>query len=749
MVTLHDSLLSSSARKLPIRKRPDLTARRHHYLGRSYWIVKDPVGLNYYRFQEEEYAILRMLDGNTSLDEIKDRFEDEFPPQKITLDELQQFLGMLHRSGLVIASVGDQGKQLLKRRTQRRHKELLNAVANILCIRFKGFDPERLLNWLYPKVRWFYSPVTVSLCLMLGIAALLLVTVQFHIFRSRLPAFHEFFNFSNALWLSITLGVIKVLHEFGHGMTCKHFGGECHEMGVMVLVLTPCLYCNVSDSWMLPNKWHRAAIGAGGMYVEMVLASVATFIWWFSEPGLLNHICLNAMFVASVSTVIFNANPLLRYDGYYILADVAEIPNLRQKATSILSRKMGEWCLGLEQPEDPFLPERNQIFFAIYSIAATIYRWFVLFSILWFLYKIFQPYRLEKIGQLIAMASLWGLLVMPLYQLGKFFYVPGRLEKVKKPRMYISIGIAVAVILAVALIPLPHSIMATLEVQPRDAQQVYISVAEGGRLAVLRVKKGDEVTKGQVLAELESHDLDIEISKLKAKEDLYRIQLENLRRQGAHDHRATSEVPQIEEALNAVQKQLQQKSEDLKRLRLTAQRDGTVLPPPITPPPRREDPDGQLPGWTGTPLDPQNIGTYLKEGVLFCQIGDPRQLEAIAVVDQTDIEFVREGQKVDLKFDELPHDTLEGQIDRISVSNLRITPQRLSTKAGGDLSSTTDPTTGVERPQSTSYQARIPLDDEEGVLRLGLRGRAKIHAEWVSIGFRLWRFVTHTFNFKL
>ena len=125
----------------------------------------------------------------------------------------------------------------------------------------------------------------------------------------------------------------KVLHEFGHGLSCKHFGGECHEMGVMILVLTPCLYCNVSDSWMLPNKWHRAAIGAAGMYVEVVLASICTFIWWFTEPGLFNYLCLNVMFICSVSTVMFNANPLLRYDGYYILADILEIPNLRQKAT--------------------------------------------------------------------------------------------------------------------------------------------------------------------------------------------------------------------------------------------------------------------------------------------------------------------------------------------------------------------------------------------------------------------------------
>ena len=111
-------------------------------------------------------------------------------------------------------------------------------------------------------------------CILFGLSALLLVLVHFQTFYSRLPDFHSFFSFQNALLLSVTLGVTKVLHEFGHGMTCKHFGGECHEMGIMVLVLTPCLYCNVSDSWLLPNKWQRAAIGAGGMYVELVLASV-------------------------------------------------------------------------------------------------------------------------------------------------------------------------------------------------------------------------------------------------------------------------------------------------------------------------------------------------------------------------------------------------------------------------------------------------------------------------------------------
>ncbi|NQT11887.1 MAG: hemolysin D, partial [Planctomycetes bacterium] len=257
MATLADSLLSSSARKIPIRKRPDLSARRQRYLGRSYWIVKDPVGLNYFRFQEEEYAILQMIDGQMSLDEIKEQFEAEFPPQKITLEELQQFLGQLHRSGLIVIGVQGQGQQLRKRRDERRRKEVLGAMTNVLCIRFKGFDPERILNWLYPFVRWAFSRVVLVFCLLMAISALTLVLVEFDVFRSKLPGFYQFFSPTNALLLALSLGVTKVIHEFGHGLTCKHFGGECHEIGIMILVLTPCLYCNVSDSWMLPSKWHR------------------------------------------------------------------------------------------------------------------------------------------------------------------------------------------------------------------------------------------------------------------------------------------------------------------------------------------------------------------------------------------------------------------------------------------------------------------------------------------------------------
>lgn len=745
MVTLQDSLLSSSARMLPIRKRPDLIARRSNYLGHSYWILKDPVGLNYYRFQDEEYAILQMLDGRISLDEIKERFEKEFPPQKITLEELQQFLGTLHRSGLVVADVPGQGHQLCKRRDERKRQQFFGAISNVLCIRFKGFDPERMLNRVYPYFRWIFSPWTVAFCCLLALMAALLVTVEFDVFRSKLPAFQQFFSVKNAFLLALVLGITKIFHEFGHGLTCKHFGGECHEMGIMILVLTPCLYCNVSDSWLLPSKWQRAAIGAAGIYIEIVLASICTFLWWFSQPGLFNNLCLNVMFISSVSTILFNANPLLRYDGYYILSDITEIPNLRQKATTILSRKLGHLCLGLEPPEDPFLPQRNQIFFALYSVAAALYRWVVVFSISWFLYKLFQSYGLEIIGQGLVVMAMWGLFIMPLYKLGKFFYVPGRIDQVKKPRFYTSLGVAVVLLLLFLFLPLPHSVMCPLEIQARDAQPVYVDVA--GELASIDVESGQRVSAGQTLAQLDSIDLNLQVIKIQGTVKEYKAKVRSLMQQSFRDRNAAAQLPSAQETLNTAQDQLQQKLSDQRRLRLTAPEAGTVLPPTLTP--SRDRSEDNLPPWSGTPLDRENLGAFLEQGVLFCQIGDPKKLEAVIIVDQGDRNLVLPGQTTEIMVEGFANKTIKGEISEISESELKVCPQRLSTKHGGELPTITDTKTGIERPMSTSYQASVPIDDAEGMYLLGLRGQARVNTRPISLGSRLWRLITHTFNFEL
>jgi putative peptide zinc metalloprotease protein len=748
MATLADSLVSSSSRKLPIRKRPDLEARRQRYQGQVYWVVKDPVGLQYYRFEEEEYAILQMLDGQSSLDEIGDRFEREFPPQTIRTEELQQFIGMLHRSGLVVTDAPGQGQQLVKRRGERKRQELIATATNILSLRFKGIDPERFFNVVYPFVRWFFTVPAMIVCITLGLSALSLIIVNFSVFQSRLPDFHYFFRAQNWLWLGLTLCVTKILHEFGHGLSCKHFGGECHEIGVMFLVLTPCLYCNVSDSWMLPNRWHRAAIGAAGMYVELVLASIATFVWWFSEPGPLNYICLNVMFVCSVSTVMFNANPLLRYDGYYILSDILEIPNLRQKASSILSRKLGKWCLGLEEPEDPFLPQRRQWLFATYTVASSIYRWVVTFAILFFLNRVFEPYGLKPIGQMIAIGALYGLLIQPLWQMYQFFKVPGRLGKVKSVRIYGTLVVITAVIVGIGFVPLPSHVYCPLEVQARNADSVYVMA--DGILERTFVRPGDHVTKGQVLAQLRNLDIDVNIAKLKGERNVYEAQLGGLTRVSLADSEASAQIDPIRSALASTEKQLSSREGDREMLRLVAPRDGTVLPPTLVEKP--SDKSTHLPRWSGSPLDPENIGAYLMKGTKLCQIGDPNRMEAHLALDQGDVELLKNkvGWPVEIMLNQDADVVYVSKIESVSNDTIKVSPTHLSSLHGGDLPTKMD-TSAVARPLSTVYEAIVPLPENDPYhrLRIGLVGRAKIVTPPRTLWSRLVRYLSKTFNFDL
>jgi putative peptide zinc metalloprotease protein len=449
-VATAEAFRSSTTRSIGLRKRGDLDVTRQVYQGQAWFVVKDPISLHYFRFRPEEYALLEMLDGDASLERLKDDFEARFPPRRITVDELARFVATLHRSGLVIGDRPGQGPQLFERRRQRKWKEWVAWISNVMALRFRGIDPDWLLEKMNPWLGWIFSPAAILAGLAFAASALLLVLVNFETFRSKLPEFNQFFAAGNWLYLAIALGVTKVIHEFGHGLSCKYYGGECHEMGVMLLVFTPCLYCDVSDSWMLPNKWKRAAIGAAGMYVEVVMAAVATYLWWNSHAGVFNQICLDVMFVSSVSTILFNANPLLRYDGYYILSDVLEIPNLRQKANSILGRIASHWCLGIKQPEDPFLPQRKLGWFALYAVASSLYGWFVSLSIFLFVWNVFKPYRLQVLGQILAGAALWGLVIRPMQGMIKFLQVPGRRDEVKAVNVISTTAVAGVVAAAIA-----------------------------------------------------------------------------------------------------------------------------------------------------------------------------------------------------------------------------------------------------------------------------------------------------------
>ena len=756
MASLADSLVSSAERVLSVYARTDLSSRRAYYLGQSYWIVKDPVGLKYYRFQDEEYFILQNLDGTKSLEAIKEEFEAEFPPQKITLEEIQSFVGQLHQCSLIVAGVPDQGHELLKRCKKRRRKEVLGACSNVLAIRFKGVDPNRFFDMALPYVRWMFHPFVLCCCLALMLSALLLIGIEFDHFRAKLPEFKQFFGPGNLVLLSITLFFTKVLHEFGHGFSCKVLGGECHELGVMILVLTPCLYCNVSDSWMLPNKWKRAGIGVAGVFVECTLAAICTWIWWFTNENMLHYICLNIMFLSSVSTIVFNINPLLRYDGYYILSDILEIPNLRQKATKVMSQKAQEWFLGMETQEDPFLPKRNQVWFALFTIASVTYRWFVMASILFFIWRFFDSYGLKVVAQCIAAMSLFGLVGMPLYKIGKFFWVPGRIYKVKKSHFYPSLAGVLALFAGFCFIPFPYSIYApaVLELRSDDTLTANVlSPKSGGILQAIYVSEGQQVKAGDKIALLKNPQLDMQLIELLGQAAEIREEIAMCRQLGAQQE-AVARLQENLARYEGLTLSILAMQEERERLMLTAPIDGTIVSPYWRVDRETKYSDAasaDLPMWEGTPLLQRNLNTTLEPGVQICSVGDPKKLEALIVVDQSKINFIMPDQTVKIKLRERPLETYiatVASINDVEGTTMESIPFQLSVKGGGSVATETVEG-GLERPQSGSYRVRVDIDNDDEFMTVGMTAKCKIKVAPQTLYQRFMRLCREVFNFKL
>lgn len=729
---------------MKLRLRLDLSFTRQSYLGRDYWVAKDPLSLSYYRFEDEEYCLIKMLDGETSLDQIKRRFERQFAPQKISFAEIHQFVGLLHQRGILISDAAGQGSRLIQRAKENASRRFWASATNILMIRIRGFDPDGILDWLNKRIGWFFSTPALLVCLLFTLSASLLLLVQFDLFRSRLPAFHDFFAFKNWTWLAIVLSVTKILHEFGHGLACKRFGGRSHEMGIMFLVLMPCLYCNVSDSWSIPSKWKRAAIGAAGMYVEIALASLCTFLWWFSHPGFFNYLCLNVMFVCSISTLLFNANPLMRYDGYYILSDLVEIPNLRQKASDVVRMKLNMWMLGIQEPPNPFLPKKRRWLFAAYAMSASVYRWFITFSIFWFLYQMLEPYGMKIIGQGLGLMAIYGLVGAPLIKTLKFFFVPGRIEKVNKIRAATSMVLLSAAIIAVVLIPLPHFVYCSVFVQPRDAATVYVDVP--GNIQAIHVQPGDRVEKSSPILGLLSDVIEASIVQTEGELNRLASRRTNLLKISTRDETADLELQPLEKSIDMVRQQLDKLKIDRRKLTVLAPISGTVIAAPSKL--RPDQNNDVLPTWDGTPLEPRNFGAWLEPGTMICQIGEMEDTKAMFAINQSDIEFVRKGQTVEIQLDRWPTRLIESRISEISPTKMEEVPAGLSTENGGALITTSD-AAGRRVPMTSTFQAGAVLELNDEALLLGAIGNARIKVGEQTVGSRAWRWFCHTFNFKL
>jgi putative peptide zinc metalloprotease protein len=734
------SLVSSTRRPIPMRCRPDLLARRIEYQGIGSWVIKDPVGLKYHRLHAEQYCVLGLLDGSRNIEQIREELLRVHPTIHVTLPDVQRLLTDLHEKGLLQTLRFGQGAALLKHHRKERSQRLWNGVRNILYLRLPGWDPERTLAWLHQYLAWLFTPGAVAVCLTLVLSSLALVFTEFEEFHRRLPEFHQFFAWPNLLFLWITVSATKVLHEFGHGLSCKHFGGECHQMGVMLLVFSPALYCDVSDAWMMRNKWHRIIIGAAGMYVETVLSAVAIFVWWNTSAGLLHYLCLNVFFVSTVSTVIFNANPLMRYDGYFMLADFLEIPNLRPKADKMVSERFGWYCLGIEQHPDPFMPETGRVWFEIFAIAAGIYRWVIVFGITTFLYRVLKPYDLQSIGVTMAVASLAAMLGNGIYTVYKMVTAP-RSDPLDYRKMGITGGVVAILVIAALFVPLPLHDETTFLIEPTDVAKVYATTP--GRVSEIFVAPGSRVKKGDLLVRLTNDEKEQKRRSLEMERNL---QEKDVGLDHVLEDQAQEKISR--EILAGIKKQLADRERELSQLEVRSPCDGVIIAPPRVPEPARDDSRRQLSKWFGTPLDPQNFGCFVPERTPILAVAPSETCDAVLYIDQGDRDDISVGQEVQIKLEHLADRTYDGKIEKISARESEVAPETLSNKAGGELATVTDKQ-GHERLTSSAYQATVKLEGDTDLLRPGMRGRARVTVAHRSAAGWLWRYFRRTFHFRM
>jgi putative peptide zinc metalloprotease protein len=732
-------------KQVKLRMRRDLAIAPQKYEGRTYYVVKDPVSLRYYRFKEQEHFLIHLMDGGHTLDDAQKEYEKRFRPERLTLEDLEGFGQQLLTAGLAQNESPQAGKQLFDRRKKRRRSEWMQTLTNILYIKIPVFDPDKLLTRMIPYLRWIFTTTFLMLSVAVMLAAIVHVATHFETFWEKLPSKNEFFSFGTIGYLWVALALVKIIHEFGHGLSCKAFGGEVHEMGLLFLVFSPCLYCNVSDAWTLPDKWKRIIISFAGIYVELIIASIATFVWW-NTPAMpiVNYLALSLMVVCSVSTVIFNANPLMRYDGYYILADWLEIPNLRDRSNRFLQRLVMDYCLGIELQPEQYMALWRRVMFVLYATVSYVYRWVITFSILYFMSMFLKPYKLGVVSGMLACAAAASMVGWPLYRLGKNLHKRGRLPDMKSTRVTISSIALGAVILVFLAVPLPISRVRELslvQVQPEYIQKAVIAIP--GILVNVRVRDGQEVQKGQVLAEFVSLEMESQILEARTQRDIYDAQCNVMSGLASEQNTNKEDRAHLEMEIAKAkgerdnnQRMLIVLEEQRRFLQLKAPCAGIVMSPPAV----------------------DENGKYFEKGTPFCSIGDPRYLRVLMPVSPAEYRLLErdlrdkqargENLDVTIRVQGRAEHTWHGKLSQLPESEAKEIPVQLTNKAGGSVAtkppSSAKPNTYV--PQSQQYLVGIDIVDPDSAICPGTRASAKVHCKWQTGAWWAWRRFSSAFD---
>jgi putative peptide zinc metalloprotease protein len=675
---------------LYIRVRSDLVVTRQTHQDQLYYVIKDPVSLRYFRVKEEEHAIFLLLDGRRNLADVLALTNQRYPHLALTAEDLLNFVGQLRNVNFLENVVPQQGAFLYERaQLKRRMRSLWRQVVGIFYIKLSFCDPDRAFSRVLPYVRFLWSRWFLALVGLGFVSAVWIVVTHWNEMEFSLSAL---ISPSSLFFFWIAFVVTKVAHELSHGLTCKHFGGEVHDMGCLILVLTPCLYCDISDAWTFESRWRKFATSFAGLFTELTLASWAAIIWWLTAPGLLNSLAYRVMFLSSISAVLINGNPLMRWDGYYILMDLLGMPNLRANSFLYLNQFLRRYVLGMPVPGAELSTRTRQIQL-FYGLAATIWLVFVLAGIcIAFLIK------LPALGIWVTLTTVYG----GFRSARRFFSYVGQNRRdiplLHWPRVLIPVVVGVASIYLVCVLSLETWVEAPCVILPEERAVVHAEVP--GYLEEVLVSEGEEVTPGQPLLRMVNPQLQLQE---RAEETAIKVLDFQIAQALGTEHLALMGV------LNET------RAARLARLReLTTQVDSLTVHSPIA-------------GSVLTPKLDWLRGSSVTAGRSLCEVGQLKQMLVRLVVDERDLGGLAAGAEARVRLRAFPRETFTGAVRELSPCSLHEVPDlALSSQAGGDVPTYTD-ARARRVPTVPCFELTIELPNADGRLRPGMTGSAKVH----------------------
>ena len=711
--------------------RADLRISPQLFYGQLCFVIKDPVTLRYFRLQPIEHFLVTQFDGKKTARDLLALLHQQFPESDLTVQDVLRFVGMLHESHLLIGEGIAHAEWLSNRASVSRRRRMMEGLQSFFFAKLPLFNPDKFLTFLEKSFgRFVFSGATGLVAVGLVLLALWQVLLNTDRF-AHLP--YDLLSVQNLFVLYCVFVVTKVFHEFGHGWAAKHFGGEVSQMGLMLFVFTPAFYCDTSDAWMIPSRAARLWINSGGIIVELVIAAIATFVW-LQTPGetLLSQIAMNTMISCSVATLFFNANPLLKYDGYYFLADLLEIPNLYTKGRQFIGYYVQKNLLGLK-PTMP--PDRRRLGWLVsFAVASGIYRWVVFFAIISLLYMLFDKYELGPLGVALAAGYVVLTAVVPTVKAVRFLWKQ-RWEVHRRVAWAGAAGAGcVGVLVLVALLPWKHTIRGALVItaeapppvemraasssapQPRElAGEAAIMVQTPGYIQEVLRDVGESVRQGEVIIRLSNPELEGEIQAARSRRDQALLKMQSAQAEGR-----SAEYRGAQDVAAAFSQQLALLEQRAKDLTLRAPFDGVVV---------REESLRQI------------VGNYIPPGQKLGKIIQLDRLGAAIVLPQSQASLVKPGMDVRIRLWSSPATVVNAKVVRISstVSD-EVMHSQLSATVKGDLAVTQN---AKGEMRYTGRQSTVFVELPQGVVFLadGMTGRGEIVVQRTQVYQRVWRMI--------